>query len=141
MVLQQAQTQIQNNPNSQILAQREREISKLAMGILEISTIFKEMETLIVDQGSMLDRIDYNLGRTAEDLKSSDKELLKAQVYQKRTTKCKIIFLLSLVVLALFIIVVVKPHGKTKVVEKPAPHDPAPQRPVPDNKPVEGDAQ
>lgn len=118
--LQQAQQQIQNNPNSQILASREREISKLAMGILEISTIFKEMETLVVDQGSMLDRIDYNLSQAAEDLKQSDKELIKAQSYQKRTTKCKIIFLLSLIVLALFIIVLVRPHGKTTVVEKPA---------------------
>lgn len=139
MVLQQAQTQIQNNPNSQILAQREREISKLAMGILEISTIFKEMETLIVDQGSMLDRIDYNISRTAEDLKSSDKELLKAQVYQKRTTKCKIIFLLSLIVLVLFIVIVVKPHGLTKVVEKPggsnAGSDNPPERPLPNVKP------
>lgn len=120
-VLQQAQRQIQNNPNSQLLAQREREISKLAMGILEISTIFKEMETLVVDQGSILDRIDYNLTRTAEDLKTSDKELIRAQGYQKRTTKCKIIFLLCLVVLALFIVVVVRPHGTTTVVEKPAP--------------------
>lgn len=115
-VIEQAQQQIQSNPNSQLINQREREISKLAMGILEISTIFKEMETLVVDQGSMLDRIDYNLGRTAEDLKSSDKELIKAQGYQKRTTKCKMIFLLCLVVFALFILVVVKPHGKTTVV-------------------------
>lgn len=134
MVLQQAQTQIQNNPNSQILAQREREISRLAMGILEISTIFKEMETLIVDQGSMLDRIDYNLTRTVEDLKSSDKELLKAQSYQKRTTKCKIIFLLSLVVLALFIFVLFRSPTKTKIIEKPSD-----SRPVPENQPAEGD--
>lgn len=119
-VLQQAQQQIQDG-NSQLLAQREREISKLALGILEISTIFKEMETLVVDQGSMLDRIDYNLTRTVEDLRTSDKELIKAQGYQKRTTKCKIIFLLILIVLVMFILVVVKPHGKTKIVEKPAP--------------------
>lgn len=121
-VLQQAQQQIHGDSNSQLLAQREREISKLAMGILEISTIFKEMETLVVDQGSMLDRIDYNLTRTVQDLKTSDKELIKAQGYQKRTTKCKIIFLLCLIVLALFILVVVKPHGTTKVIEKPAPN-------------------
>lgn len=120
-VLEQAQQQIQANPHSQLLAAREREISKLAMGILEISTIFKEMETLVVDQGSMLDRIDYNLARTAQDLKTSDKELVRAQGYQKRTTKCKIIFLLCLVVLALFIVVVVRPHGSTKIVERPTP--------------------
>ncbi|OBA24136.1 t-SNARE [Metschnikowia bicuspidata var. bicuspidata NRRL YB-4993] len=118
--LRQAQQQIQQDPNSQLMASREREISKLAMGILEISTIFKEMENLVVDQGSMLDRIDYNIGRTAEDLRASDKELVRAQGHQKRTTKCKIIFLLCLVVLALFMVVMIRPSRKTTVVEKPS---------------------
>lgn len=118
--LQLAQQQLQSNPDSQLIALREREISKVAMGILEISTIFKEMETLVVTQGSMMDRIDYNLTRTAQDLKVSDKELVKAQNYQKRTTKCKIIFLLLLIALALFILVVARPHNSTKVVEKPS---------------------
>ena len=76
------QTQIHSS-NSQFLQAREREISKLAMGILEISTIFKEMESMVIDQGSVLDRIDYNIANTAQDLKSSDKELIKAQGYQK----------------------------------------------------------
>lgn len=109
--LQQAQEQIQQNPNSLILATREREISKLAMGILEISTIFKEMETLVVYQGSMLDRIDYNLANTVEDLRQSDKELLKAQGYQKRNTKCKLIFLMTIVAFGLFIVVLFKLKG------------------------------
>ena len=126
------QTQIHSS-NSQFLQAREREISKLAMGILEISTIFKEMESMVIDQGSVLDRIDYNIANTAQDLKSSDKELIKAQGYQKRTTKCKLIFLLSLVVFALFIIVLVKPHGKTKVIEKPAPDSNPEDRPTINN--------
>lgn len=126
------QTQIHSS-NSQFLQAREREISKLAMGILEISTIFKEMESMVIDQGSVLDRIDYNIANTAQDLKSSDKELIKAQGYQKRTTKCKLIFFLSLVVFALFIIVLVKPHGKTKVIEKPAPDSNPEDRPTINN--------
>ena len=126
------QTQIHSS-NSQFLQAREREISKLAMGILEISTIFKEMESMVIDQGSVLDRIDYNIANTAQDLKSSDKELIKAQGYQKRTTKCKLIFLLSLVVFALFIIVLVKPHGKTKVIEKPPPDSNPEDRPTINN--------
>lgn len=116
--------QAQVDPNSKYLMKRDQEISKLAMGILEISTIFKEMESLVVDQGTMLDRIDYNLQNTVQDLKQSDKELIKATGYQKRTTKCKIIFLLSLIVFALVIVVLLKPHGTTKVIEKPVPVEP-----------------
>ncbi|CAK9440350.1 uncharacterized protein LODBEIA_P44500 [Lodderomyces beijingensis] len=120
----QAQLQLNQTSDMAYLDQREKEINKLAHGILEISTIFKEMETLVIDQGTMLDRIDYNLCSTVQDLKSSDKELVKARSYQKRTTKCKIIFFLGLCVFALLMLVLVRPGGggggnKTTVIEKP----------------------
>ncbi|KAG7191752.1 uncharacterized protein KQ657_002888 [Scheffersomyces spartinae] len=118
--------QVQAQP-SQVVQQREREISKIAMGILEILTIFKEMESMIVDQGSLLDRIDYNLQNTLVDLKKADKELIKAQLYQKRTTKCKLIFLLTLIVLGLMIVVIVRPHHTVEYVDKPALEQPQPE--------------
>lgn len=118
-VLQETQQQIQRG-NDQYLQQRDREISKLAMGILEISTIFKEMESLVTEQGTILDRIDYNIGNTAQDLKVSNKELLSAKSYQERTTKCKIILLLSLIVFALLMIFLLRPSSSTKIIEKPS---------------------
>lgn len=119
---QQTQVQLQQNTNDQYLEQREQEINKLAMGILEISTMFKEMESMVIDQGTMLDRIDYNLTNTVHDLKSSDKELIKARTYQKRTTKCKIIFFMVLCVFALLMILMLRPggsHRTEKIIEKP----------------------
>ncbi|KAG7665520.1 tlg2 [[Candida] subhashii] len=125
--------QQQQHGDSQYLLQREREISSLAMGILEISTIFKEMESLVIHQGTILDRIDYNLQTTVQDLKESDKELIKAKGYQKRTTKCKIIFFLCLCIFAIVMIIIVRPGGgeTTRVIEKPAPTPtPTPAKPV-----------
>ena len=125
--------------NEQYILQREQEISKLAMGVLEVSSIFREMESMIIDQGTILDRIDYNLTSTVEDLKEADKELIQGSKYQKRTQKCKIIFLLSLIVFALLIIVLMRPHSTTKVVENPSdkPEDEAADkpdsRPLPEN--------
>lgn len=119
--------------NEQLVLQREQEISKLAMGVLEVLSIFREMETLIIDQGTILDRIDYNLASTVEDVKEADRELIKGSQYQKRTQKCKIIFLLGLIVFALLMIVLVRPHSNTKVVEKPAPLEDQPQeKPIDD---------
>lgn len=109
-ILEQNQTQVRV-PNTKYLEAREKEISRLAMGILEVSTIFKEMEGMVVEQGTLLDRIDYNLANTVEHLKSSDKELSKAKGYQGRTTKCKLIFLLLLIVFALLLVVLIKPHS------------------------------
>ncbi|KGU29577.1 syntaxin 16 [Candida albicans P78042] len=115
---QQVQVQLQlqhqqGNNNIQYLQQREREISKLAHGIIEISTIFKEMESMVIEQGTILDRIDYNLVNTVQDLKQADKELIKAHHYQKRSTKCKIIFFLSLCVFALLMIFILRPTKTT----------------------------
>lgn len=136
----QSQLQTQTSANDQFLQQREREISKLALGILEISTIFKEMETLVTEQGTILDRIDYNIENTAQDLNSSNKELLKAKSYQQRTTKCKVILLLTLVVFALLLVFLLKPTSSPQrpVLDKPPsspPNDPHPERPVIDNPP------
>lgn len=123
-ILQKTQGRIQKSQSGYLQA-REREISQIAMKILEVSTIFKEMESLVVDQGSVLDRIDFNLANAVQDLRESDKELIKAEGYQKRTTKCKIILLLSLVVFVLLMIVTLRPHSTstTSKVEVTKPSD------------------
>lgn len=61
--------------NDIAIAQREREINDIAKGIIELSDIFRELQTMIIDQGTMLDRIDYNVERMATDVKQADTEL------------------------------------------------------------------
>ncbi|CCC67448.1 hypothetical protein NCAS_0A08900 [Naumovozyma castellii] len=100
-----------NESSQQFLQQRDEEITQLAKGVLEVSTIFREMQGLIIDQGTVVDRIDYNLQNTTIQLKEANKELGQATVYQKRTQKCKIILLLSLCVIALFFFVMLKPSS------------------------------
>lgn len=64
---------------------------------------------MVIDQGTMLDRIDYNVERMAVDVQAAEKELNVASGYQKKTTKRKIIFLLLLIVVGMIILVVIKP--------------------------------
>ena len=61
--------------NDTAIMQREREITDIAKGIIELADIFKELQTMVIDQGTMLDRIDYNVERMAVDVKAADKEL------------------------------------------------------------------
>ena len=63
---------------------------------------------MVIDQGSLLDRIDYNVERTAVEVKGADKELTVATGYQKRTVKRKAILLLLLVVVGMFILLGLK---------------------------------
>lgn len=107
--------------NQRFLQERDEEITQLAKGVLEVSTIFREMQNLIIDQGTIVDRIDYNLENTVIHLKEANRELNKATHYQKRTQKCKVILLLSLCVVALFFFVMLKPHSSGGSASNSAP--------------------
>lgn len=133
--LQATKQQLLHNSDSTI-AQREKEINDIAQGIIELADIFKELQTMIIDQGTMLDRIDYNVERMAVDVKAADKELKVATTYQKKTTKRWIILLLIILVVGMFILVLIKPkhHGQSApapVEPAPVPADPEPVPPPP----------
>ncbi|MCJ1440089.1 MAG: hypothetical protein MMC23_000571 [Stictis urceolatum] len=110
--------------NDAAIAQREREINDIAQGIIELADIFKDLQTMVIDQGTMLDRIDYNVERMTTDVKGAEKELIVATSYQKRTTKRKVIFLLILVIVGMIILLVLKP--KRKPADFPPSQDPLP---------------
>jgi len=95
--------------NDAAISQREREIEDIAQGIIELADLFRDLQTMVIDQGTMLDRIDYNVERMATDVKEADKELRVAESYQKKTTKRKIIFLLLLIIAAMVILLIIKP--------------------------------
>ncbi|GAB1314900.1 t-SNARE affecting a late Golgi compartment protein 2 [Madurella fahalii] len=99
--------------NDVAISQREREIEDIAQGIIELADLFRDLQTMVIDQGTMLDRIDYNVERMATDVKEAEKELKTAEGYQKKTTKRKIIFLLLLIIAAMIILLALKPkrHG------------------------------
>ncbi|KAJ5105254.1 t-SNARE [Penicillium alfredii] len=101
--------------NDAAIAQREREINDIAKGIIELSDIFRELQSLVIDQGTMLDRIDFNVERMGTEVKAADKELKVATNYQSRTTKRKVMLLLALLVIGMVILLVVKPkkHGSS----------------------------
>ncbi|GJC88802.1 t-SNARE affecting a late golgi compartment protein 2 [Colletotrichum liriopes] len=99
--------------NDAAIIQREREIEDIAQGIIELADIFRDLQNMVIDQGTMLDRIDYNVERMATDVKGAEKELVVAAGYQKKTTKRKIILLLLLIIAGMIILLVIKPkkHG------------------------------
>lgn len=74
-LMQTQQRQRRTGQNDAAIEQREREINDIAKGIIELSDIFRELQTMIIDQGTMLDRIDYNVERMGTEVKAADKEL------------------------------------------------------------------
>ena len=72
--------------NDVAIAQREREIEDIAQGIIELADIFKELQGMVIDQGTMLDRIDYNIENMSVNVKAADKELNVVYFYVFRDT-------------------------------------------------------
>lgn len=72
------QTSMKKNfhSNDTAIEQREREINDIAKGIIELADIFKNLQEMVIDQGTMLDRIDYNVEKMAVDVQGAQKELV-----------------------------------------------------------------
>ncbi|MCJ1388822.1 hypothetical protein MMC18_001672 [Xylographa bjoerkii] len=121
---QSAQRHITSNDTA--IAQREREINDIAKGIIELADIFKELSSMVIDQGTMLDRIDYNVERMAVDVKEAEKELTVATGYQRKTTKRWIILLLILLIIGMFVLVLIKPKRSQSETAPPSTGPAAP---------------
>ncbi|CAI2165035.1 7839_t:CDS:2 [Funneliformis geosporum] len=62
-----------------IISQREREINEIAKSIYTIAEIFRDLQALVIDQGTLFDRIDYNVEQMNVDVKSAVRELDKVK--------------------------------------------------------------
>ena len=58
-----------------MISEREREILEIAKSINELALLFKDLQMMVIDQGTVLDRIDYNIEQTAVFTKDAAKEL------------------------------------------------------------------
>lgn len=123
-LLQTAQVRRRTGMHDAAIEQREREIEKIAQGVIDLSNMFQDLNSMVIDQGSLLDRIDYNVERTSEHVQAAEKELTVATGYQKRSTKRKILLLLILLVVGMFILLLVKPKRRGEPAAAPAPIQP-----------------
>mmetsp|Transcript_78913 Transcript_78913/g.223323 ORF Transcript_78913/g.223323 Transcript_78913/m.223323 type:complete len:314 (-) Transcript_78913:120-1061(-) len=89
-------------------SQRSEEICNITSSITDLHTIFKELAVLVIDQGSILDRIDYNIEQVVVQSKEANVQLQKAEQGQKSNRAMKCILLLVLVNVVLIIVLIVK---------------------------------
>jgi len=96
-------------------SEREREIIHIAQSINDLATIFRELSVLVIEQGTILDRIDYNIEQARDKVAEGKKELIIADEYSKKARTIKCILLLLFIVIVLIVVLVVK---KTKYENK-----------------------
>ncbi|XP_062003189.1 syntaxin-43 isoform X2 [Rosa rugosa] len=65
-------------------AEREREIHQVVESVNELAQIMKDLSVLVIDQGTIVDRIDYNIQNVASTVEDGLKQLQKAERTQKQ---------------------------------------------------------
>ncbi|KAK9467256.1 t-SNARE [Lipomyces arxii] len=92
-----------------LIAEREVEIQGIEQGISELNEIFRDLGTMVTEQGVMIDNIESNITNVADSTQHASAELTKASRYQKstRNRSCCLLFILvvilTVVLLAIFL--------------------------------------
>ncbi|CUS21785.1 LAQU0S04e00738g1_1 [Lachancea quebecensis] len=90
-----------------LIQQREEEISHIESGVLELNEIFRDLGSIVQQQGHLVDNIENNIYSVATDAQSGARELTKAMRSQRNSNRwCVRILLVVSVLLVMFILVV-----------------------------------
>lgn len=62
---------------------KDKEIEELAESVRDLAVLFKELSTLVIEQGTIIDRIDYNVETALVSTQKGRKHLVSARKAQK----------------------------------------------------------
>lgn len=105
--LSQQQMLLIQEENTKMVSEREDEVNKIVRSIVDLNEIFKDLAHMVHDQGTVLDRIDYNIEQTQVQVHEGYKQLQKADRYQKKNRKMHCILILCIIIITLFILLII----------------------------------
>ncbi|CAD6188616.1 unnamed protein product [Caenorhabditis auriculariae] len=82
--------------NDKEVREREKKVLTVNASIGELNTIFKEVSNMIIDQGTMIDRIDFNVEQSSVRVSRAVDDVNKAERHQRQDRKMHCICLLTL---------------------------------------------
>lgn len=89
-------------------AEREREISQVLGSVNELAQIMKDLSVLVIDQGTIVDRIDYNIQNVSASVEEGFKELQKAERSQKKGGMVRCATVLVIMCLIMLVLLILK---------------------------------
>lgn len=93
--------------NQQQVNTRINDFKQLHRSVQEIAQIFEELHMMVVDQGTLLDRVDQNLAMAENETREAVKEIEKANEHQKAARFKMCILLLMLLIVGIVVGVIV----------------------------------
>lgn len=80
----------------------------LAKSAQELAQIFKDLNQLVIEQGTIVDRIDYNMDQAVVKVKEGLQQVVKAEEYKKSNRPGFIIFVLIVIIIILGVLLYLK---------------------------------
>jgi len=80
--------------NNEQLRKRDNELNILLDSVNELAQLFKDMQTLVMEQGTILDRIDYNIDIASTNINKGKKNIIKADEHLKNNCFRNVIIVL-----------------------------------------------
>ncbi|GMH33333.1 hypothetical protein BSKO_01167 [Bryopsis sp. KO-2023] len=99
---------VQVSQAESLVSERDEEIRKIVETIGELAQIMKDLSVLVVEQGTILDRIDYNIEQVAEHVEAGIEQLHQAEKSQKQSKSILCIIVLLLLIFVMAIILIMK---------------------------------
>ncbi|EDW00017.1 syntaxin-16 [Drosophila grimshawi] len=93
----------ENTRNAQ---HREQEVTKIVKSIYDLNDIFKDLGHMVQEQGTVLDRIDYNVEQTQTRVSEGLRQLQRAELYQRKNRKMCIILVLAVVTFLMLLLLI-----------------------------------
>ena len=88
---------MKDEPN-EILQHRDIEIDNISKRMITLQELFKDLNIIVIEQGTILDRIDYNIDIASDNVKKGKKNIIKANENNKgKCFRNAILFLLIII--------------------------------------------
>ena len=90
------------------LRRRDNELNILLESVNELADLFKEMQNLVMEQGTILDRIDYNIDIASTNINQGKKNIIKAEKHMKNNCFRNVIIILLICIFIESILIILK---------------------------------
>ncbi|CAN8248067.1 unnamed protein product [Cochlearia groenlandica] len=91
-----------------VSAEREREIQQVLGSVNDLAQIMKDLSALVIDQGTIVDRIDYNIQNVSTTVEEGYKQLQKAERTQREGAIVKCATILLILCFIMIVLLVLK---------------------------------
>jgi len=94
--------------NNEQLRRRDEDLTNLLKSVNDLAQIFKDMQTLVMEQGTILDRIDYNIDIASSNISQGKKNITKADKHMKNNCFRNVIIILIVIIFIEALLLVLK---------------------------------